>query len=69
MKLSDLPLWRLLVCLDDIERTAGPDSETAKALSRIILARLRGRKTSPADDLLCDDGPLLDAQTGLPISQ
>ena len=35
-RLGDLPLWRLLVALDDAERTAGPDSPTARVLARAI---------------------------------
>jgi hypothetical protein len=42
MRLSDLPLWRLLVALDDAERTAGPDSPTARILARAIQLRMRG---------------------------
>jgi hypothetical protein len=41
MRLSDLPLWRLLVALDDAERTAGPGSSTARALARVVQERLR----------------------------
>ncbi len=54
MRLSDLPLWRLLVALDDAERTVGADSSTARTLARIIQERLRGQRdegpvTPPAD--------------------
>ena len=41
MPLSDLPLWRLLVALDDAERICGPDSPTARTLARTIRERLR----------------------------
>ena len=41
MALSDLPLWRLLVALDDAERTVGPDSPTARALARAVRDKLR----------------------------
>jgi hypothetical protein len=41
MRLSDLPLWRLLVALDDAERTVGADSPTARALARAVQDRLR----------------------------
>jgi hypothetical protein len=41
MRLSDLPLWRLLVALDDAERVSGPDSPTARTLARTIRERLR----------------------------
>jgi hypothetical protein len=48
-RLSDLPLWRLLVALDDAERTAGPDSPTVRALARAVQERLRrGRESLPA---------------------
>jgi len=40
-KLSDLPLWRLLVALDDAERVAGPDSVEARILARTVQQRLR----------------------------
>jgi hypothetical protein len=40
-RLSDLPLWRLLVALDDAERTVGPDSPTARALARAVREKLR----------------------------
>jgi hypothetical protein len=47
-RLSDLPLWRLLVALDDAERTVGADSSTARVLARLIQERLRqGRNTNP----------------------
>jgi hypothetical protein len=50
MRLSDLPLWRLLVALDDAERTTGADSPTARALASAIRGRLRGRtRLLPAD--------------------
>ena len=39
--LSDLPLWRLLVALDDAERTVGPGSTTVRVLARTILDRMR----------------------------
>jgi hypothetical protein len=39
--LSELPLWRLLLALDGAERVAGPDSETARILSRLIADKLR----------------------------
>jgi hypothetical protein len=40
-RLGDLPLWRLLVALDDAERVAGPDSQTARVLARAVQERLR----------------------------
>jgi hypothetical protein len=45
-RLRDLPLWRLLVALDDTERTAGPQSQTARVLARIVQERLRGEPDS-----------------------
>jgi hypothetical protein len=43
----DLPLWRLIVALDDAERTLGPDSDTARVLACAIQERLRSRTPSP----------------------
>jgi hypothetical protein len=40
-RLDDLPLWRLLVMLDDAERVAGPDSQTVRTLARVVADRLR----------------------------
>jgi hypothetical protein len=40
LRVRDLPLWRLLVALDDTERTIGADSETARVLAGAIQARL-----------------------------
>jgi hypothetical protein len=40
LRLSDIPLWRLLVALDDAERAFGPDSSTARALAGVIRERL-----------------------------
>jgi hypothetical protein len=34
--LDDLPLWRLLVALDDAERTTGPGSLTVRVLTRAV---------------------------------
>jgi hypothetical protein len=41
LRLSDLPLWRLLVALDDTERTVGADSPTARTIAREVQRRLR----------------------------
>jgi hypothetical protein len=38
--LNDLPLWRLLVALDDAERSVGPNSPTAQVLARVVKERL-----------------------------
>ncbi len=43
-RLSELPLWRLLVALDDAERTVGPGSPTARVLARAVQERLRQRR-------------------------
>lgn len=43
-RLSDLPLWRLLVALDDAERSAGADSPTVRVLARAVQDRLRGSR-------------------------
>jgi hypothetical protein len=48
-RLSDLPLWRLLVMLDDAERVAGPDSPTARALAHAVRAKLRQEVPDPGD--------------------
>jgi hypothetical protein len=39
--LNSLPLWRLLVALDDAERKLGSESETARALAAEISQRLK----------------------------
>jgi hypothetical protein len=40
-RLADWPLWRLLVALDDAERTTGPNSSTTRTLARLVSDRLR----------------------------
>jgi hypothetical protein len=52
-RLSEMPLWRLLVALDDAERVAGPDSSTARTLAQAVADRLRGRR----DDADADSEP------------
>jgi hypothetical protein len=42
-KLDDLPLWRLLVALDDAERTLGSDAPTTRVLARAVQKKLRSR--------------------------
>jgi hypothetical protein len=49
-KLEDLPLWRLMVLLDDAERTLGADSETARTVAHIIQQKLKGQKRDSADE-------------------
>lgn len=49
-RIADLPLWRLIVLLDDAERTIGPGSETARTIVRVLRERLRevgGRNEPP----------------------
>lgn len=50
-KLSDVPLWRLLVMLDDVERAAGGESESARILSSEIQRRLRGERAAPQKEV------------------
>ena len=50
LSLSDLPLWRLLVALDDAERTVGADSPTARTLARAIQERLREQRATPLSE-------------------
>jgi hypothetical protein len=42
-RLSDLPLWRLLVALHDAEEVAGPDSESAEIIRQEMIRRLDRR--------------------------
>jgi hypothetical protein len=46
--ISDLPLWRLLVALDDAERAVGAGSPTARALARAVREKLRQERSEPA---------------------
>jgi hypothetical protein len=46
--INDLPLWRLLVALDDAERTLGADSATARVLARAVREKLRQEPPGPA---------------------
>ena len=48
--LTDLPLWRLLVSLDDAERKLGADSPTARILAEEIQRRLKSDRQEEADD-------------------
>jgi hypothetical protein len=43
-----MPLWRLLVALDDTEITVGPDSATARVLARAVRERLKQEPPEPA---------------------
>lgn len=38
--LSDYPLWRLIVLLDDLERQRGASSPDARRVARLIAERL-----------------------------
>ena len=40
MDLSELPLWRLIVLLDDAERERGARSPQAREIVRVMVARL-----------------------------
>jgi hypothetical protein len=42
-----MPLWRLLVALDDAERTVGPRAGTTRALARAVRERLRNERHAP----------------------
>jgi hypothetical protein len=41
--LDQWPLWRLIVALDDAERTVGPTSQTARLYARLLRERLAGQ--------------------------
>jgi len=43
-KLSDFPIWRVVVALDDAERFNGPGSATTRTLARELRRRLRRRR-------------------------
>jgi len=45
--LERLPLWRLLVMLDDAERMVGPSSESARAIATVVQAKLRDQPSRP----------------------
>jgi hypothetical protein len=47
-RLSDLPLWRLVVALQDAEDAVGPDSESAALIRQAIIDRLE-RKVCPPE--------------------
>jgi hypothetical protein len=40
-RLDDLPLWRLLVALDDAERALGPGAPTTRVLAQAVQKKLR----------------------------
>jgi hypothetical protein len=49
-RLAEMPLWRLLVLLADIEREVGASSPTARVITRLIRDRLRHTTESSAAD-------------------
>jgi hypothetical protein len=49
IQLADLPLWRLIVALEDAERTVGPDSGTARTLAAEIARRLQADRPPTPD--------------------
>lgn len=48
-KLTDYPLWRLLVMLDDAERLVGPDSESARAIAAAVQQKLHAMHPAKSD--------------------
>jgi hypothetical protein len=48
--LNRLPLWRLLVMLDDSERFDGPNSPTSQMLARLIRERLSDESIASKGD-------------------
>jgi hypothetical protein len=40
-RLTDLPLWRLLVALADAERVSGPDAPGTRELAEAVRVKLR----------------------------
>jgi hypothetical protein len=55
-RLSELPLWRLIIALDDSERISGPSAPATKALVRQLRERLRSRRASGADESPAGEG-------------
>jgi hypothetical protein len=43
-RLSAMPLWRLIVLLEDVEREVGPSCPTACLISRLVAERLRAER-------------------------
>lgn len=41
IQLTDLPLWRLIVLVEDAERNLGPESETTRTAAKALRDRLR----------------------------
>jgi hypothetical protein len=46
-RLGDLPLWKLLVLLDDAERALGANSSTTRALASAVRLKLRRQRPEP----------------------
>jgi hypothetical protein len=55
-RLDEMPLWRLLVLLADLEREVGASSPTARLVARLINERLK----------TADEGELPDSATTQP---
>jgi hypothetical protein len=53
--LSSLPLWRLLVLLDDSERIDGPNAPATRMLGRLVRERLKARRNATVDEALADE--------------
>jgi hypothetical protein len=58
--LDELPLWRLLVALDDAERSFGPRASTTRALASAVQRRLRRKRPAPASPPAGQGEPLAD---------
>ena len=43
-RLESMPLWRLLVLLEDVEREQGASCSTARVIARIISERLKSER-------------------------
>jgi hypothetical protein len=50
-RLTDLPLWRLIVALHDAERATGVDSPTTRALARAVREKLRQETPEPGKEV------------------
>jgi hypothetical protein len=44
--LADMPLWRLLVLFDDVEREFGASTPTGRLIARLVKERLRGERSA-----------------------
>ncbi|CAN5544525.1 hypothetical protein BH11PLA2_BH11PLA2_25180 [soil metagenome] len=50
LRIDQLPLWRLLVALDDAERVSGPNSSTTRTLANELRRRLNAMPAAPATE-------------------